>query len=315
MDVQKRIAQTGVTRRLNLGIILRELTKRTRVSQRAKENAICTAALSVESGDMFKIIRSTVQNIEHKSPLPSLTEFYKTCFFTLLECVQNAPSCEVKERRVEIHHHYRPETVKTGLAALTLSDSESSTQSTKASVKRTALWRGSSTTPSGTVVGKKVAPSAETSAKSGSADKRSRKRIRFARTPIRQLSDAPWACPESLPNCSVCADFWSRRFKCRYLEDCAHEHLDGAHVKLNSVELRMIRGQHPGFKALRAGNDAQVEPSGSPLQSAPESDSGWQPQSPSYDPTPSSATARKRVSSWASDVESPDPKRLHDASE
>lgn len=240
MNFQKKLNDTGLSRRINPGQLLGMVARKVNIGKRQKENAITRATLSLGDGSPFTLIKTSVENFQRDSKLDT-EQFYRTAFNTLLEYLDRAPACDMHDKRVEIHHHY------------TTTTSAVDDQMANTRMKLTSL----SIVRDGKMKSKKKNASPETSVvEQRSADgeqekpvpkpRTNRQRLRFSDADLRSATSAPWKCPFASQNCETCRTFWCRRYRCSR-SDCKYEHLDGAHTVLNSVEKRLVRVKHPEF--------------------------------------------------------------------
>lgn len=245
MNFQKKLNDTGLSRRLNPGQLLGMVARKVNIGKRQKENAITRSALSLGDGSPFSLIKLSIENFQSHSKLtPDI--FYKTALNTLLEYLDHAPQCDSHEKRVEIHHHYNsPSAVDqpTALSKDLEHKAQISTSGKKPKVKKNA--------PSETsVVVKHSADRASDETSPTTKSRTSRHRLRFSDSNLRTASSAPWKCPFDAPQCEICRTAWCRRYRCSR-SDCKYEHLDGSHPTLNSVENRFVRGLHPESRAAK----------------------------------------------------------------
>lgn len=245
MNFQKKLNDTGISRRLNPGQLLGMVARKVNIGKRQKENAITRAALSLGDGSPFTLIKTSIEHFQSYSKLAP-EQFYRTAFATLLEYLDHAPECDSHEKRVEIHHHYnntpaavdQPQAELSGLKLKALSLKHGR----KVSNKRNA--------PSETSV--VVKRSAEIASENNPTPKPriNRHRLRFSDSNLRSVSSAPWKCPFDSEDCDTCDALWRRRYRCSR-SDCKYDHVDGSHPVLNSVENRFVRGKHPESSAAK----------------------------------------------------------------
>lgn len=254
MNFQKKLNDTGLSRRLNPGQLLGIVARKVKIGKRQKENAITRATLSLGDGSPFTLIKTSVENFQHDSKLAP-EQFYKVAFTTLLEYLDHAPACDSHEKRVEIHHHYN-----TTSSAVDDPTADTRMKLTALSIVRDGKMKKNPN--------KKNAPSETSDAVQHSADRdretkpepkprTNRQRLRFSDSNLRTATSAPWKCPFDSQNCETCRTFWCRRYRCSR-SDCKYEHLDGAHTVLNSVERRLVRTQHLELCAKEA--EARLPP-------------------------------------------------------
>lgn len=262
MNFQKKLNDTGLSRRLNPGQLLGMVARKVNIGKRQKENAITRSALSLGDGSPFSLVKMSIDNFQEYSKL-SPEQFYKTALASLLEYLDHAPQCDSVEKRVEIHHHYNSPKAADHQQADVPKDVKPKAQSRTQRKKKVKAPRAPVET---SIVVQRVTDRApETSPATKS--RTSRHRLRFSDHNLRKASSAPWVCPfDPQTPCETCNALWRRRYRCSR-SDCTYDHLDGSHPTLNSVENRYVRGQHA---ELRAGKEnAEAEPA---------------PKSPNYAP-------------------------------
>lgn len=217
----------GFTKVLDTGQLLRKIAAKACVGKRARDNAITRAALSNTNDNVMDLVRQSVIYMQSSSRLTP-DKYYKTLLDVTFDWIANSPSGRDINRRVEIHHHHhgsetsRPaHQIPSNVSSATISSAEPQSVASPAKLPTAG------------------SPTAH--------PKKKRIRVRFATFALRDTANAPWACPYSEADCSVCVNLWRRRFRCNK-SSCSKHHDAGAHTALNRAEEKFIRAQHPQFK-------------------------------------------------------------------
>lgn len=217
----------GFTKVLDTGQLLRKIAVKACVGKRARDNAITRAALSNTNDNVMDLVRQSVIYMQSSSRLTP-DKFYKTLLDVTFDWIATSPSGRDINRRVEIHHHHHG------------SETSRPAHQTPSNVSSATI---SSAEPPLVASPAKLT----TAGSSTSQSKKKRIRVRFATFALRDSAYAPWSCPYSEADCSVCVNLWRRRFRCN--KSSCHKHHDaGAHTALNRAEEKFIRAQHPQFK-------------------------------------------------------------------